>query len=131
MTKDELEGKVALVTGASFGIGQATTLALASVGAHVALAAQRIDRLDTLVQQITKSGGQALSIVTDIADEKQVQEMVDQTKAHGALGSCRHSRQQRWCSGSWANRWRGSGGLAAHDGHQAHDVDVHHVPCYR
>ena len=51
MTK-KLTGKVALVTGASSGIGEATALALASSGAQVAIAARRADRLETFVNEI-------------------------------------------------------------------------------
>jgi NADP-dependent 3-hydroxy acid dehydrogenase YdfG len=77
----KLDGKVAIVTGASSGIGEATALALAAQGARVALAARRADRLETLTQRIADSGGQAVPIVADVADEAQVGEMVDKTKA--------------------------------------------------
>jgi NADP-dependent 3-hydroxy acid dehydrogenase YdfG len=75
----KLQGKVALVTGASSGIGRATALALAQEGATVAVAARRGDRLDALVQNITDSGGKALAIVVDIGDELQAQSMVEKT----------------------------------------------------
>ncbi len=75
----KLQGKVALVTGASSGIGRATALALAQEGATVAVAARRGDRLDALVQSITDSGGKALAIVVDIGDELQAQSMVEKT----------------------------------------------------
>lgn len=62
---DKLNEKVVVVTGASSGIGEATALALASVGAKVALAARRADRLSGLVKQIKENGGQAILIVAD------------------------------------------------------------------
>jgi NADP-dependent 3-hydroxy acid dehydrogenase YdfG len=77
-----LDGKVAIITGASSGIGEATALALAAEGAKVVLAARRVERLEQLEKQITSGGGQALSISTDVAEEAQVNEMVQQAKEH-------------------------------------------------
>jgi NADP-dependent 3-hydroxy acid dehydrogenase YdfG len=77
----KLDGKVAIVTGASSGIGEATALALAAQGAHVAVAARRAERLETLTKRIMESGGQAISIVADVADEAQTREMVRKTNA--------------------------------------------------
>jgi NADP-dependent 3-hydroxy acid dehydrogenase YdfG len=76
----KLDGKVALVTGASAGIGEATALALAAEGAKVAVAARRKDRLDGLVKRIEERGGQALPLAVDVADEAQVREMVQRTR---------------------------------------------------
>ncbi|OUL31880.1 oxidoreductase [Nostoc sp. RF31YmG] len=78
---DKLDGKVAIITGASAGIGEATALALAAEGAKVVLAARRGDRLDALAQRIKNSGGKALPIITDVTDETQVQNLVQKTKA--------------------------------------------------
>jgi NADP-dependent 3-hydroxy acid dehydrogenase YdfG len=75
-----LDGKVALVTGASSGIGQATPLALAAEGARVAAAARRKDRLEAVVSDIAGRGGQALALMVDVADEAQVRDMVDRTR---------------------------------------------------
>ena len=72
-----LAGKVALVTGASSGIGEATAAALAAAGAKVAVAARRIDRLATLANRIEKAGGKALGIEADIAKGSDVTAMVD------------------------------------------------------
>ena len=72
-----LAGKVALVTGASSGIGEATAAALAAAGAKVAVAARRIDRLATLANRIEKAGGKALGIEADIAMGSDVTAMVD------------------------------------------------------
>jgi 3-oxoacyl-[acyl-carrier protein] reductase len=68
----KLEGRVALVTGASQGIGHACALALASQGASVALAARNQQKLDELVQQITAEGGKAAAFPMDVADEEQI-----------------------------------------------------------
>ncbi len=72
----KLHGKVALITGASSGIGEATALALAAEGAQVAVAARRVDRLQSLARRIVDQGGQALPLSADVADEAQVREMV-------------------------------------------------------
>ncbi|ESY82090.1 oxidoreductase [Mesorhizobium sp. LNHC221B00] len=72
-----LMGKVALVTGASSGIGEATAAALAAAGAKVAVAARRADRLDMLVGRIEKAGGKALAIEADIAKGSDITAMVD------------------------------------------------------
>ena len=77
----KLDGKVAIVTGASSGIGEATALALAAEGARVVVAARRADRLETLVKQIKEGGGQALSITADVSDEAQTRSMVNQVKS--------------------------------------------------
>lgn len=76
----KLNGKVAIITGASAGIGEATAIALAAEGAKVALVARRGDRLAALAQRIAASGGEALAIVADITDDTQIQTLVDQTK---------------------------------------------------
>ena len=68
----KLEGRVALVTGASQGIGHACALALASQGASVAVAARNQQKLDELVAQIAAGGGKAAAFVMDVADEEQI-----------------------------------------------------------
>ncbi|MFO0108853.1 MAG: SDR family NAD(P)-dependent oxidoreductase, partial [bacterium] len=75
----KLDGKVAIITGASSGIGAATAFALAAEGAKVAIAARRAECLDVLAKQIAASGGQALPIVTDITNEAQVNNLVQKT----------------------------------------------------
>lgn len=77
----KLEGKVAIITGASSGIGEATAIALASVGAKVVLAARRAERLNALAERIEASGGRALPIVTDVTDETQANELVHSASA--------------------------------------------------
>lgn len=76
-----LDGTVAVVTGASSGIGEATAVALADVGATVALVARRRDRLEQLRDQITATGGSAVAIEADIADRDQAEAAVQQTVA--------------------------------------------------
>ena len=67
-----LSGRVAFVTGASQGIGQACALELANHGAAVALAARNQEKLNQLVQQITASGGKAAAFSLDVTDEAQI-----------------------------------------------------------
>jgi NADP-dependent 3-hydroxy acid dehydrogenase YdfG len=74
-----LTGRVALVTGASSGIGAAAAEALAAAGATVAVAARRADRLDSLVSQIEKGGGHAIALPGDISDEQVAQGVVTET----------------------------------------------------
>jgi len=77
----QLQGRVALVTGASSGFGEATALKLAQSGAKVAVAARRRDRLDALVARIAETGGEAQAITADFSREREAQEAVRQTEA--------------------------------------------------
>ena len=77
-----LSGTVALVTGASSGIGRATARALANQGACVALVARRKDRLDVLASDIESAGGKALVIASDITDRANAEAAVLQTVEH-------------------------------------------------
>jgi 3-oxoacyl-[acyl-carrier protein] reductase len=67
-----LKDKVALVTGASQGIGRDTALALAQAGAKVAVAARNEEKLAALVAEISAAGGQALAVKMDVAEAEQV-----------------------------------------------------------
>jgi NADP-dependent 3-hydroxy acid dehydrogenase YdfG len=75
----ELNATVALVTGASSGIGEATARELARRGAAVAIAARRTERLDALAAQIEQAGGRALAVQADVTDRAQVTRLVAET----------------------------------------------------
>jgi NAD(P)-dependent dehydrogenase (short-subunit alcohol dehydrogenase family) len=72
-----LAGKVAIVTGASSGIGRATALLFAREGAKVVVTARRQAQLDELIAEIMEAGGEAVAIVGDVKDEPLAQELVD------------------------------------------------------
>ncbi len=72
----KLEGKVAVITGASSGIGEATAEALAAEGAAVVAAARREDRLSELVRRVEEGGGRALPVSCDVTDEEQAHGLI-------------------------------------------------------
>ena len=76
-----LNGKVALVTGASQGIGRAIAVALASAGARVALAARNEQKLAEVAGQIQSAGGEALSIKMDVAEPEEIKSAFQQVLA--------------------------------------------------
>src|ERR1700761_409402 len=76
-----LDGTVALVTGASSGIGEATAKRLAAEGAAVAVAARRHDRLENLGAEIEGAGGKALAIQSDITERAQAEALVERAVA--------------------------------------------------
>ena len=76
-----LAGQVAIITGASRGIGRAAALAFAAEGAAVALAARDADALASNVAEITAAGGRALAVPTDVADEESVAQLFTRTEA--------------------------------------------------
>ena len=79
----KLSGKVAIVTGASSGVGAGVAKVLAAHGASVVLCARRQEKLDQIRQEIEsqKPEGQVLTVVCDVADEAQIRHVVDETIA--------------------------------------------------
>lgn len=76
-----LTGKVALVTGASSGIGEATARALAAAGASVAIGARRADRLKSLAEELESNGASVLTLDLDVTDEDSCRNAVARTEA--------------------------------------------------
>lgn len=72
-----IEGKVVVITGASSGLGEATARHLSEQGATVVLGARRVERIESLAQEITSQGGKALAVATDVTKADQVQQLVD------------------------------------------------------
>ena len=82
----DLEGKVAIVTGASSGIGRATAKLFARAGAKVVVGARRKKELDALVREIADQGGSALALAGDVSEEAFAQELVERAEqSYGRL----------------------------------------------
>jgi 3-oxoacyl-[acyl-carrier protein] reductase len=77
-----LSGRVAVVTGASQGIGRACAVRLAKSGASLAVAARNREKLDEVVHEITAHGGQAAAFALDVADEEQIKAVFKAVIAH-------------------------------------------------
>jgi NADP-dependent 3-hydroxy acid dehydrogenase YdfG len=106
---DSLAGRVALITGASSGIGQASAAALAAAGAIVVVVARRAERLQALVHRIEAAGGQALALPGDVSDEAAARSVVAETvkrysrldvlvNSAGAIqaGNVEHANLDQW-----------------------------------
>lgn len=76
--RQAVENKIVLITGASFGLGEATARQLAAAGATVLLVARTQDKLDVVTGQINASGGRACSYVCDLSDMAQVEQLLEQ-----------------------------------------------------
>jgi short-subunit dehydrogenase len=86
MKTDAFKGQVAIVTGASAGIGRALAHKLASQGAKIVIAARRADRLEQVAAECNALGGEVLVLPTDVSDEAQCKALVEQTvAAYGRL----------------------------------------------
>jgi NAD(P)-dependent dehydrogenase (short-subunit alcohol dehydrogenase family) len=84
--RSAVSGKTVLVTGASYGVGEATARKLAAAGATVLLLARSADKLDDLVASVTAGGGHAVAYPADLTDEALVSTVAKQiTEDHGAL----------------------------------------------
>ena len=83
---NNIEGKVVVITGASSGLGEATARLLCAQGASIVLGARRVDRLQSLVDELTASGGNALAVATDVIHCEQVKRLVDTAvQTHGRV----------------------------------------------
>ncbi|MBY8880534.1 SDR family oxidoreductase [Actinacidiphila acidipaludis] len=80
-TPQPLQGRVAVITGASSGIGEASAEKLAALGAHVVVLARRADRLTALVDRIEKTGGSATAIAGDVTDKTSLRAAADRVEA--------------------------------------------------
>ena len=81
MTEQSLAGRVALITGATTGMGRATAIALAARGADIVIAARREKEGADVVKELEAAGGRGLFVRTDVTQEQEAQAMVDQTLA--------------------------------------------------
>ena len=94
MPSMSLDGKVALITGASSGIGQGAAVALAQTGAHVLCAARGEKRLRATVEQLLGKGWKAEDFILDVTDQAKVEDLFSKNKIDivvNSAGLARHS----------------------------------------
>ena len=77
----DLTGKIAVITGASSGIGEATSYELSKLGASVVIAARRKEKLDAIATALTSQGGKVLSVATDVGKKEEVDNLISQAVA--------------------------------------------------
>lgn len=83
----DMDRKIAVITGASSGIGAATAIRLAQIGYHVLLVARRTERIAKLVDGIQADGGKAILLVADLAQENQCQDLIQRIETElGDIG---------------------------------------------
>ena len=82
MSEKKLDGKVAVITGASKGLGKAMATALGAAGARLALVARNLEPLEAVAEAICAAGGQARAFQADIADEEQVLNLENDVLSH-------------------------------------------------
>ena len=114
MSSIDMHGQVALVAGASRGIGAATAEAFAAAGAAVVLAARDLAALQAVAGRIEAGGGRALAVRADVTDAGSVRGLVDQAlAAYGRLDAAFNNamagpRRRRWRTLTWPSSTRGS-----------------------
>jgi NADP-dependent 3-hydroxy acid dehydrogenase YdfG len=112
-----IQGKVAIVTGASSGIGEATAREFAKAGAITVLAARREERLERLQRDIEEMGGIAIAVPTDLIDREQITHLVDSTLAEfGRIDIL--ANIAGWAVYDWFEE------LSAEEVRQAYDVNI-------
>ena len=91
MAEFSLEGKVAIITGASRGIGRAIALRLAMAGARVVVCCRKLESVQAVAGEITAAGGQALAISAHVGQPEDVQALVARTlEAYGRVAGAYH-----------------------------------------
>lgn len=96
MSEHPLTGKVAAITGASSGIGEATALALSRAGAAVSLAARPEDRITDLRSRIEAGGGRALAVATDVGREGEALDILVNNAGLMLLGAVEGADTEEW-----------------------------------
>lgn len=74
---NNISGKTIVITGASSGLGEATARLLSTEGANVLLGARRLERLESIAEDLSSQGGNAIAVATDVTDRAQVKHLVD------------------------------------------------------